>query len=121
MHRVDHAQLGQTGMRDLLGHEMTWDDTDDFSTALEYGVGQDSHQADVRASVDQGQFTRDHCPGKAACSRGIFVEPAGARPGEDADAFHSLVQSGRSSYVTDVLRGRDPRASVALSLLVPSL
>ena len=88
VHRVDHAQVGQAGMRDLAVDERLRDHAGHAAAALERGVGERAHQADLGAAVDEldpavGQPVADVAGGGA-----VREVRSGARPGEDADAPH---------------------------------
>src|SRR3712207_2769496 len=92
MHRADHAQVRERGVRDLTLEQGPRDDAYDFSAGPEGGVGHDAHEANAPAAVDEsdalcGQRPTER-PGR------LVVGGLGAGPGaaEDADASHPLAR-----------------------------
>ena len=57
MHAVDDVQLRQVGVRHLAFEQMLRDDADHLAAGVECGVGDQTHQADVAAAIDQAVTT----------------------------------------------------------------
>ena len=55
VHVGDDLEPGQAGVGDLPADQLLGDDADDFAAGRECGIGDDAHQADVAAAVDQRQ------------------------------------------------------------------
>ena len=52
VHRLHDLQPGQAGVRHLVVHQVLGDDADDLAAGGQRGVGDDAHQPDVPAAVD---------------------------------------------------------------------
>ena len=101
---------GQAGVRHLVVHQVLRDDADDLAAGGQRGVGDDAHQPDVPAAVDDADAGRR--PGRGEVGRRLGVgRRAGVGPGEDGDAH------GRSAAVVAVDRlGDADRLVAALAL-----
>ena len=55
---VDDVQLGQAGVRDLAVDQRLRDDADSLAAGLEHCVGDDAHQAELPAAVDEPEAAR---------------------------------------------------------------
>ena len=89
VHGAHDAQLGQAGVSELARDERLRDDADGLAAPLEHRVGDDAHEPDGAAAVDQPELARDQlgaeAPGRVGVGR---ARPLG-RAAEDADALHS--------------------------------
>src|SRR5262247_2068678 len=89
VHRADDAQLGEPRVRELARNERLRDDSDRFAAGLEHRVGDDAHQPDGAAAVDQPELARDQLGAEAPGRGGIGRPRAFGRAAEDADTLHS--------------------------------
>ncbi len=93
MHRVDHPQIGDAGVGDLPVGERLRDHTDHLTAAGKDRIGDDAHQPDVAAAVDEADASSRqqgaHRLGHLPVDRLI----AGARSAVDTDTFHKVLRS----------------------------
>src|SRR4051794_5692469 len=89
VHRVDHPQIGQPGVRDLAVDQRLRDHADHAAAALQRRVGDGAHQTDARAAVDELDATLREPV--AEIDRGGAIRDVRPRagPGEDADLLHA--------------------------------
>src|SRR5690606_9919875 len=94
--QVEHARLafvhvghdlepGDAAMRDFPVHELLGDDADHFAAGGQRGVGDDAHQADVAAAVDQGQAFLRQAGAQLRRALGVRRPRAGVGAAVDAD------------------------------------
>src|SRR5690348_5626398 len=69
VHRLDDVKLGDAGMRDLDVDERLRDDSVDLAAELEHAIGDQPHEAEPAAAVDQLDALADH--GRGGRSRGV--------------------------------------------------
>jgi hypothetical protein len=92
VHVRDHFQPGHALVRDFPLHQLFGDHADHFAAVVEHGVGDDAHETDVAAAVDQLQaFGRD-ARAERAGAFGVDGFVAGVGAAVDADRFHGIVQ-----------------------------
>ena len=53
VHGVDHVQFLQVGMPHLPVHQHAWDHADDPAAVGQHRIGDEAHEADLAAAVDQ--------------------------------------------------------------------
>jgi len=87
VHRVHDAELGEAAMSDLEIEQVLGNDPDDRSAFLQRGIGDDAHQADIPAAVNQTPALRGE--ERSQLARGLTVRRvrAGTGPTEYADAL----------------------------------
>jgi hypothetical protein len=55
VHGLDQNQPGQTLVCDFNARQAARNDSDDFASVIKSGIGQRSHQACVRSTINQPQ------------------------------------------------------------------
>jgi hypothetical protein len=89
VHRVDDVHRGDAGVADLAGHERVRDHADHFTASIQHRVGDDAHQTDVAAAVDEAMATGDQRAAERPRGRGVGRADTVTRSTEDADAAHA--------------------------------
>ncbi len=77
-------------MTQFAGDHAARDDADHLAAGGESGVGQDAHEADVTAAIDDGEAALGEDGAAAPGGGGIFGQGAGAGTAVDADALQNL-------------------------------
>ena len=79
------SSRGRPGVRQLVVHQVLRDDADDLAAGGQRGVGDDAHQPDVAAAVDDADAGLGQVGGEGRGRRAVGRR-AVVRPGEDGDA-----------------------------------
>ena len=95
VHRADDLQLGQAAVRDLPVGQLLRDHAGDLAAGLEHGVGDDAHQADVAAAVDQADAFAGQAVAQGDGAFGVGRLAAGVGAAIDADRAHGSGSLGR--------------------------
>jgi len=94
VHAADHVQFGQACVGEFLGLQRRRDDADYLAAGRQSRVGDDAHQADVAAAVDNSEPAADGGDGKFAGRGGVLGPAADVRAAEDAESPHIDAQAG---------------------------
>ena len=87
VHGVDDFELGDLIMGEFFGHEHVGDDADDLSTACEDGIGDNSHEADFAASIDEAHSLAGDFVAYGIGCDGVELAGSGLASAEDAEEF----------------------------------
>ena len=85
VHRAHDVQPRQAGVRQLVVHQVLRDDADHLAAGRQGGVGDDAHQPDVPAAVDDADAGAGEVGGEGGRGGGVGRRSA-LGPGEDGDA-----------------------------------
>ena len=125
MHGVNHVQLGQAFVGDLLLCKRPWYDADDASAVSQTSIGERAHETDVAAAVNQFEAA----PGQELTevlsrSRVNSLNPeTGSAEDTNAPQHHSSVggDSGEGECIfRDDPERQSPWLSYAQSMTLPS-
>lgn len=95
VHGGDHVHLGEAGVGDFQIGEGAGDDPDDAASSGEAGIGEDSHQSDISASVDQRQAALGEESSYGTGALAIGGVAARTRAAKDAEGFeHGSIVNG---------------------------
>src|SRR5436190_22881203 len=96
MHRSHHPQLAAAGVAQFPLHEAVGNDAKHLTAALEHGIRDDTHQADVATAVNKPPATTDDLLSEKLRSFRIRRVFAVSRAAEDAEGGHenSVVTAG---------------------------
>src|SRR5207247_11383739 len=100
VHAGDDAQIGEALVRDLLGRQHSWDDTDHLATRCEDAVREDVHEPDAAAAVHEAHPARSERAAEVAGCGGVVRTAAETRPRKDADAPHAQPSMTRPPSTT---------------------
>src|SRR5471032_638690 len=87
MHRTHDAQIRQAGMRKLFVCESPRDDSDDAPSFVQARIRQDTHQADIAATVHQDNTALGKQPSDALRSLLIAYVHARIRSAKYTNSF----------------------------------
>ena len=85
---VDHVHLREAGVRELLGRERPGDDAHDLTALRDHLVGEDAHEPDPAAAVDDAEPAAAELCRHLARRRAVAVADADRRATEHAEALH---------------------------------
>ena len=97
VHRRHDPQVGQRGVADFARLQAIGDHADDVAAAVEHGIGQHAHQADVTAAVNQTDPARRQQRAERTRRVAILGSRAGAGSAKYTDRGHG------EDYYADVL------------------
>src|SRR5690606_29551542 len=101
---ADHFQPGQALVRDFPVDQLFRDHAHHLAAALQHGIGDDAHQADVAAAVDQLQALAGDAVAHGHGSFGVDRLAAGIGAAIDADRAHGS-GSGGVGWGGGIVRG----------------
>ena len=97
VHRVDHHELAEAVVGDLLGDQRARDDADDLAAALEHRIGDRPHQPDAGAAVHQPAAALDQHRAELARRVDELRAITRARPAKNADCPHRPERSSMAA------------------------
>src|SRR5690606_27856759 len=102
VHGIDDFQPRHALVRDLPVDQLLRDHADDFAASFEHRIGDDAHQADVAAAVDQRDAVAGHARAEVAGEGGIGGVVAGVGAAVDAESLHASIIARREPNGTQV-------------------
>ena len=111
VHRLHDLEPRQAGVRQLVVDQVLRDHPDHLAAGGQRGVGDDAHQPDVTAAVDDADAGAGQAGGEGRGGRAVGRRP-GLGPGEDGDAHAPTLRrpSGEVSCAFSLRRrGRPAR------------
>lgn len=89
VHRLDDAQVADAAMREFLVHQGLRNNTDDFAALGQRGVGNDTHQSDVAAAINEPESAPGDNAGQVTGGGGKCGIIARTGAAKDADPLHA--------------------------------
>lgn len=90
MHGADAVHFSCPGVGEFLVGEVMRDDANDFASGGERGIGEQAHQPDIAAAIDEADGLRRKLGAAVLRGFGEFREGAGAGATVDAEAVEHI-------------------------------